>query len=138
LPLCKVAHHRKLESLALQRLHHEHNPNREEGEANDHGKQPHEQVAKDGNEKQDEGRDPEQRSNYQGSQTHSEALKGMKAHEAVFVVGLDEKEHNRRQKKVSQGASQRLGQRAYDASGALDRTHGAAARGAVSGGIGHR
>jgi len=51
LPFGKLAHHRKLEHLSLQRLHNEHNPNQQEREADDHGNQQGEQAAEVWNEK---------------------------------------------------------------------------------------
>ena len=102
-----------------------------------HGDQPDQKVANYGDEVQQESQNPERRHNHHADQKKSQTLKGMEAHEAVLLVRLDEKEHNRRQKEVSQGASQRLRKHTHHPMRTLDRKHGAAAAWAVSGSIGH-
>jgi hypothetical protein len=133
----EVAHHREFEHLALQSLDDEHDPDREKRQADYHANQHEKKAAERRDEKQREARDPEHRSNDQDSQTPSEALKRMEPHEAVLVIGVDEKEHDCRQKKVRQCAGERLGQSAHGALRALYGMHGAAAARTVSGGIGH-
>jgi hypothetical protein len=94
-------------------------------------------VAEHRDEKQQDADYSERGSNHYAGQTHSQALKRMKTHKAVFVVGLEQKENDRREKEVCQSASQRLSQPAHGASCALVRTHGAAAARTVCSSLGH-
>jgi hypothetical protein len=137
LTFCKVAYEGEFEHFALQSLDDEHDDDREKREADHHANQQEEEAPDRWKKKQREAQNPEQGHKYNGNQTDSEALKGMKAHEAVFAIGLDENKHDRREQAIRQGASQLLGQHAYHALGELDRTHGAAATRTKSGGIGH-
>jgi hypothetical protein len=133
----KVAHQRKLDHLALESLDNEYNPNHEKREADHHGDQQEEQAAKTRNKEQQEADNPERCSNDQASQTHPQALKGMKTNETVFAIGLDKKKNDRWQKKVGQGASQRLRQCAHDAMCPLGRAHGTTTAWTKRRGIGH-
>src|ERR1700723_2070196 len=91
---CEVAPQRELEHLALQRFYNEHDPDHEKCESNHHGDQPDQRVANQGDEKQHESQNPERRPKYHADQKQSQTLKGMEAHEAILVIGLDKKEHN--------------------------------------------
>jgi len=94
----KLAYQREFETLALQSLHDEYDPHYEECQANHHRNKNDEQWSKSGNKEQHEANSPECRANYHSGQARSEALKRMKAYEAVFTVGLKQKKYDRRQK----------------------------------------
>jgi len=138
LPLRKIAYQRQFKALALQGFDHQHQPDREETESYHQGRKQHQQLAHHRDKGQDQVHNPERGTDDQCRQPQSNALKGMKAHEAIFVVGFDQKKNDcRNNRAVGQRTGYGLRQRANVALHALDRAHGAAATRTERSGIRH-
>lgn len=105
----KISDPRQLECFALQGFHDKHNPKNDDSKTGEQSTQPHGKLSDERNECSHGSNNPQKSGENDRRERGADALEGMKTNEAVFVVGLNQQEGDRRQKKISESSNQSLG-----------------------------